>query len=257
MSRRAGRGRVIACAAGLLLALPAQAQPPTIAAAANQQAAMQALAAAYGTRTQPAPRLVFGASGKLAAQVRSGAPFDLYCAADGAYPAQLIADGLALPPVAVFAQGRLIWWSRDRALARTPLARLDPAAIGRIAIANPRHAPYGARAEEALRRAGLWPALQSRLVIGENVGQAAHFAASGAADAALLARSQLHSAQLAGGHWSEVDPALHAPLPQACVVIRAGRAAPQARAFLAWLQGAQARRILAGHGFDAPGGETR
>ena len=163
-------------------------EAPVLAVAANMEFAVAEIAAAFTAATGSALRLTAGSTGNFARQIRAGAPFQMLLAADDETPLALAHDGLTKGEGAVYAVGRL-------ALAAPAGSPLDPAEglagvarllsegrITRFAIANPEHAPYGRRAEEALRAAGLWEGLQPFLVLGENVTQAAQFALSGSAE---------------------------------------------------------------------------
>lgn len=196
--------------------------------------------------------VIYGASGKLATQIRHGAPFDVFLSADIAFPRALVDDGFAVGPVRRYGVGRLVLWSRDAALAATPLAELPRvAALRKFAIANPRHAPYGQRAAEALRHAGAWDALQGKLVLGENVAQTAQFVDSGAADAGLIALSIALAPGLAGrGHWTLVPADAHAPLEQGHVITTRGAAQPLAAAFVAHLDTPAAQALMRRYGFE-------
>jgi len=196
-----------------------------------------------------------GSSGNFFAQIRNGAPFDLFLSADMNYPKELIKVGAAEESsLFQYAVGRLALWAVKTNLALTNglLALRDPA-VKRVAIANPEHAPYGRAAREALRHAGLWEALQPRLVLGENISQTAQFVQTGNADAGLVALSLVLSPRLANvGRWVEVPPNTYPPLEQGAVLTRRGRDNPSARAYLKFLQSGQAREIFDRYGFRLP-----
>lgn len=193
-----------------------------------------------------------GSSGNFFAQIQNGAPFDLFLSADMSYPKELIKAGAAeessLYPYAV---GRLALWTANTNLSLTNglFALRDPA-FKRIAIANPEHAPYGRAARAALQRAGLWDALQPRIVLGENISQTAQFVQTGHADAGIVALSLVLSPKLAKvGHWVAVPPDSHPPLEQGAVLTRRGKDNSAARAYLKFLQSGQAREIFDRYGF--------
>lgn len=214
--------RSLCLLAGLLLAGAASAGQLTVAAAADLKFALDEIVATY-QKVHPQDRIqvVYGSSGKFHTQIQQGAPYDLYFSADIAYPQALVRDGHALGPVRPYAFGRIVLWSRTRDASRMTLASLADPAIRRIAIANPKHAPYGKRAEEALRAAGLWQQVQPKLVFGENVAQTAQFVQTGNADVGIIALSLALNPVLAreGGHWT-IPERLHAPLEQGYVITR-------------------------------------
>jgi molybdate transport system substrate-binding protein len=240
------------------LAPPARAAPErrlSVAAAANLKPAMEELAAAFEAAT---PRvgvtITAGASGAFFAQIRSGAPFDLFFSADRDYPRKLVAEGLGGPEV-VYAIGKLVVWtppgSRAGAGGAGLRALADPA-VKRIAIANPAIAPYGRAAVAALEAAGIHAAVKDRLVFGQSVAQAAQFAASGAADAALIPLSLALTPALAGGETSPVPPGSHPLLEQSALVLAGAAERPLAEAFLAFVTGPAGRAILLRSGYDVP-----
>lgn len=199
----------------------------------------------------------YGASGSLVAQISQGAPFDVFLSADESLARELVTRGLAdQRSLFRYARGHLALWA-PRAL---PLdlpslglrALLDPA-VRRVAIANPRHAPYGRAAVAALSASQLDSAVEPKLVIGENVAQAMQMAQSGAADAALVSLSLTHAPGLASSGQRYVVPGgLHPPIEQGAVVLRRAADLPSAEAFAAYLRSAPARAIFARHGFDPP-----
>lgn len=240
---------------------PAPAGAPrhvTLAAAADLRFAMDQVVAAYRQK-HPADRIdvVYGSSGKLLTQIEQGAPFDLFFSADSAYPQQLVAQGKAGGPPVPYAVGRIVLWSASLDMKSVKVADLAEPRFGRIAIANPQHAPYGKRAEQALRAAGIWEQLQPRLVYGENIGQAAQFAQSGNARVGIIAQSLALAPAMAGGSYVAVPPSMYQPLQQSFVPTRRGAANPMAREFAQFVQGAAARAILARYGFAVPAAADR
>ncbi len=229
--------------------------PLTVAAAANLKPAVSELARAFGEERPDAEvRVTFGASGAFYAQLLSGAPYDLFLSADREYPAKLVAAGRATEEV-VYALGRLAVWIASPApdAGADPLAALARPSIRRVAIANPRVAPYGRAAESLLRAAGRYGAVSPKLVLGESVGQAAQLAHAGAVDAAILPVSLAQDPALAAaGRTFPVPDALQPRLEQAAVLIRGAPAAELARAFLAFVRSPAGRAILARHGYGLP-----
>lgn len=226
------------------------AAPLTIAAASSLRPALDAIIADY--RRQPGSErvdVVYGSTGKLTTQIRHGAPFALLLAADLQHPQWLVDAGIASPPVRTFARGRLAIWTLE-APAASLQALADPR-WHRIAIANPRHAPYGQQAREALHGAGVLAAVESRLVSGENVGQAAQLVASGAADAGIVALSLRHGDAARTGHWLPIDPTLHRPLAHGIVLTRLGADDARAMALFDYLLSPPAQARFAAAGFSA------
>jgi molybdate transport system substrate-binding protein len=244
--------RSLALLLGLVAALHSRAGEITVAAAADLQSALQEVAASFRA-AHPADKveLVFGASGKLAAQLRNGAPFDLFFSADIAYPRQLQEQGIAASAPKLYAVGHLVLWSLKPELARLPLKELPNSPLLRkLAIANPEHAPYGRRAKEALVHEGVWDAMAPKLVLGENIAHTAQFVDSGAADAGIVALSLVLSPALAGkGAWTPIPADWHAPLEQGFIVSMRAKSNPLAAAFAAHMDAPATRQIMKRYGF--------
>ncbi|SET18068.1 molybdate ABC transporter substrate-binding protein [Oceanicella actignis] len=235
-----------------------QADPEALVAAASDlQFAFPELAAAFAAEGRGRVRAVFGSTGNFARQLRQGAPYELFMAADESFVRALARDGVLPDEGAPYAEGRLALLVRrggplaaDGALEELAAA-LREGRVRRFAIANPEHAPYGMRARDALRAAGLWEALQPVLVMGENVAQAAQFVASGAAQGGVAALSLAMSPRIARQvDHAPIPPHMHPPLIQRMALTR--RAGPAARAFFAFVRSERGRRILAAHGFAPP-----
>jgi molybdate transport system substrate-binding protein len=241
-------------------AQPLPADQPIVAAAADLQFALQEVAAAFHTDTGATVRLTFGSSGNFARQIRQGAPFQLYLSADESYVYDLARDGLTRDDGTLYAIGRIVLIARHDSPLRPDAALENLAAalaegrISRFAIANPEHAPYGKRAEEALRHRGLWEALEPKLVMGENVSQAAQFAVSANAEGGIVAYSLALSERVSAHAAYALIPAeWHSPLRQRMVLVK--RAGPVAERFYDYLQQPAARTILRRYGFALPGEE--
>ena len=186
-----------------------------------------------------------GSSGRLAQQIERGAPVDLFASADASYLDELSADGLVNAATrTIFARDRLAIWSREDEPSHV-VSLADLAADARIAIANPRHAPFGVAARSALQRTTLWDQLQPQLIIAENVRQALHYAESGNVDAALVSAGL---ASHAAGHWQLVPQDLYEPVEQTIAVLRAARFPTEARRFIEFLKSLEARAVLNDHG---------
>ena len=237
-----------------LLVAPLRAEQLTIAAASDLRFAMEEVVGLF-RRQQPADRIdvVYGSSGKFVAQIGQGAPYDLFFSADSRYPQQLVEAGLAGSAVKPYALGRLVLWSKDVDAAALSLQDLADPRFRHIAIANPQHAPYGQRAEEALRAAGVWEAVESRLVLGENIAQAAQFVETGAADIGIIALALARNPALAAtGSHALISDSLHSPLLQAFVITKRAEHKPLAAAFAAFLDTPAIIALLQQHGFALP-----
>jgi molybdate transport system substrate-binding protein len=238
-----------------LLATGAQAETITIAAAADLKFAMDEIVASFeATHPRDHVEVVYGSSGKFHAQIQQGAPYDLYFSADIEYPRRLAAAGFAASEVTPYGVGRLVLWSASLDATRMNFASLADPAISRIAIANPRHAPYGKRAEEALRASGLWAKVEPRLVFGENIAQTAQFVETGNAQVGILALSLAVHPKLAakGGYWLVPD-SLHEPLEQGYIVTKRAHGNALARRFADFMNSATAGAVMTRHGFELPG----
>jgi molybdate transport system substrate-binding protein len=222
-----------------------------IAAAADLKYALDEIVTAFRQdNPQAVIEVVYGSSGRISTQIRQGAPYDLFFSADIEYPRLLQRDGFAGSDVRRYAFGRLVLWSRSRQLNLKDLA--GPT-IKRIAIANPRHAPYGKRAEQALRAAGVWEAVKDKLVLGESVAQAAQFVESGSADVGIVALSLALAPALAGkGAHAPVADKLYEPLEQGFIVTRRAAGNALARAFAGYIETRAAREIMTRYGFSLP-----
>ncbi len=245
--------------AGLLLLLllaggRAFAGEVRIAVAANFSAAARVLADTFASDAQHRVRLSIGATGQLYAQIAQGAPFDVFLAADRARPRQALAAGLAVAGSGfTYAVGRLALYSASPDLVRDA-AVLRGDAFTRLAIANPATAPYGAAALEVLARLGLAASLGPRLVRGNSVAQVYQFVATGNAELGFVAHAQI-AAHAHGSRWL-VPAALHAPIAQDAVLLTAARDSDAAHAFLEFLRGDEARRVIVAHGYAVPAEEA-
>ncbi|HEX9110164.1 MAG TPA: molybdate ABC transporter substrate-binding protein [Terriglobales bacterium] len=246
----------------LLFLCPAVfAQEITVAAAADMNAVLPELAARYTKQTGHVVKLSFGSSGNLTNQIRNGAPFDLFFSADEEYPKQLVANGLAVQDSLYrYAVGRLVLWiPSESALDLQKLgmqALLDPS-VKKIAIANPQHAPYGRAAEAALRHFGIYDQVAAKLVLGENVAQAAQFVESGNAQAGLIALSHaLAPAMKDKGRYWTVPLESYPTLNQAAVVLSRSKRPDAAQEFLKFVRSSENVSLLNNFGFSLPA-ETR
>lgn len=243
-----------ACGAGA-----AETTTVRVAAAADLKFALDEVAAVVD-REHPGLELVvsYGSSGTFLQQIANGAPYDLYLSADLAYPRRLVADGLAdegdLFPYAV---GRLVLWTSDpsRVDVDSGLAVLAQEQVRKVSVANPEHAPYGGAAMAALDSAGVTDAVRPKLVLGENVAQAAEFVQNGGADVGIVAKSLVLSPPLRDvGRWVDVPLDAFPRLEQGGVVLSRASDVDAARAVRDTLLGRDGRAVLARYGFDLPEG---
>lgn len=239
----------------LLLALPGHAQTLRIAAAADLQPVLPKLLAEYQRSSGVEAETSYEASATLTTQILNGAPYDLFLAANRAFPQRVVDAGLAVEPQPVtYAQGILVLWARNGA-SPMPLTMniLTSPAVHRIAVANPAHAPYGAAALAALHSLQLYAAVQSNLVFAENIVQAAQFAQSGNADCALISKTLAITPSLSQtGHFVPVPANVYPPLEQGAVVLRHATYQDAAQKFLNYLLSPAGRAMLAASGLDAP-----
>lgn len=243
----------------LLLAVSssfAEADEIRVAAASDLNFAFQEIATGFEKQSGHSLRVSYGSSGNFFAQIQSGAPFDVFFSADAEYPRKLEAENLAQKgSLYVYAIGRIVIWAPRGSLELDKegmRALLDPA-IRKIAIANPRHAPYGRAAVAALKHSGIYEQVESRLVFGENVAQAAQFVESGNAQAGIIALSLASAPQMKdrGEGWLVPEEA-HPRLEQAAVITRGARSPQAARALLDYLRSAEGQTILKRYGFQLP-----
>lgn len=242
----------------LVCAAPSWAEAPAVAAAADLQFALEEVHQQFKADTGQSLRLVFGSSGNFYRQISEGAPFQLFFSADEEYVQKLHEAGKTEDEGALYAVGRIVLMVPNGSPLRADEqlsdlhAALADGRLKKFAIANPEHAPYGRRAEEALKHAGLWAGIKDKLVLGENVAQAAQFATSANAQGGIIAYSLVLSPNLAKrGQFALIPSEWHEPLKQRMVLIKDADAT--SRAFYRYLQEPAARAILARYGFVLPG----
>ena len=230
---------------------------PLVAAASDLQFALDEIVAAFERDSGIAVRVTYGSSGNFARQIAQGAPFELFLSADEAYVAALVDRGLTRDRGELYAIGRIVIFAphgsplQPDARLEGFAARIASGRAGRLAIANPEHAPYGRAAEQALRALGLWEAVRPHLLFGENVAQAAQFASSGNADGGIIAHSLALAPTLRSrGTFALLPESLHAPLRQRMVLLE--RASPGAARLYEFLRSPAGRAILERHGFVLP-----
>lgn len=261
------KGLVALCVASLLLCSgimsvqAASRDVPAIAAASNIKFALDEIARQFTQDTDKKVRISYGSSGNFVAQIKHGAPFQMFMSADEKYTHQLALSGETVDEGVLYAVGRLA----IAAPKSSPL-ELDPELSGlksllksgqmqRFAIANPDHAPYGERARELLQNMGLWASIEPQLIYGENVSQAAQFVVSGSTQGGIIALSLAIAPQFKKmGHYQALPAELHAPLYQRMVLTK--KAGATAKAFYAYLQTETAREVFIEFGFGLPDSST-
>jgi molybdate transport system substrate-binding protein len=233
-----------------------RAEEITIAAASDLNFAFKELVSEYETASGNQVKLTFGSSGNFFAQIQNGAPFDLYFSADISYPKKLEEAGLIVPgSLYRYAIGRIVLWTRRESPldVNQGFAALRQPSVRIIAIANPRHAPYGRAAVAAMEHFKVHDTVKDRLVLGENVSQTAQFVESGAADIGIIALSlALAPAMSTKGTYWEIPPEAHSPLEQGAVIVKASKRADSAKQFLEFVKSRQGLAIMKRYGFVAP-----
>jgi molybdate transport system substrate-binding protein len=242
----------------VLLTPPLKAQPvATVAAASDLKFAVEEVARSFTAKTGHQLRLIFGSSGNFYAQILQGAPFHLFMSADESFVFKLAEAQKTLDRGKLYAYGRIGLIVPEGSPVKVDgelkglAAAIDAGHVKRFAIANPVHAPYGAKAQEALKHAGLWQKIEPLLVFGENVSQAAQFATSGSAQGGIIAYSLALAPQVAKlGEFALIPESWHQPLAQRMVLMR--QAPESARAFYEYLSQPEAQSIMTRYGFVMP-----
>jgi molybdate transport system substrate-binding protein len=230
----------------------ARAAEVRVAVASNFAAPMQKLAQAFQQDTGHQAVLSIGSTGNFYAQIKHGAPFDVLLAADDDTPRKLEREGLGVAGTRfTYATGRLVLWSKQAALVDEQGAVLRHGAYQRLAVANPKLAPYGAAAIESLSSLGLLPAVQSKFVQGENIAQTFQFVATGNAELGFVALSQVY----VGGKWLPgsawvVPHHLHAPIRQDAIGLTKGLGNPAVQSLLTYLRSDKAMSIIRSFGYE-------
>jgi molybdate transport system substrate-binding protein len=233
-------------------ALPSPERELVVFAASDLQFVLEEMASAFALAGHPKPTISFGSTGTLTQQIENGAPADVFFAADEAYLIGLEQKGLVLSGTRqLYAIGRIVLVERTGLPPLRSMSDLARSDVGRVAIANPDHAPYGRAARDAMMRVGLWSTIQTRLVLGENVSQAFQFVRTGNADAGVVALSLVIGTP--GTRYSIIDAALHDPIAQSAGVIARTRQPGAASDFLTFVNGPLGRPIMKKFGFTLPG----
>ena len=245
--------RLLALTAALAFTTLARADVVQVAVAANFTAPARALAEVFARTTGHEARLSFGATGAFYTQIKNGAPFDVLLAADNERPARLEKEGDTVPGSRfTYATGQLVLWSAKPGFVDDQGAVLKGGHFGKIAIANPKNAPYGAAAVEAMEKLGLAATLQPKLVTGESIGQTYNFIATGNAELGFVALAQvLDGGKLKSGSMWVVPAQYHAPIIQDAVILKRAANNPAAKAWMELLKTPQSKALIRSYGYEA------
>ena len=235
----------------LIAAGTAHADEVQVAVAANFAAPMKAIAARFEQETGHKVLSTVGATGKFYAQIKNGAPFEILLAADDDTPARLEKEGVGVAGSRfTYAIGKLVLWSAQPGLVDDKGDILKKPSYDHLAIANPKLAPYGAAAVEAMKKLNVYGAIEPKLVVGESIAQAQQFVASGAAPLGFVAMSQVfEGGTLKSGSAWVVPAGLYSPIRQDAIALDKGRNKPAVAAFLAWLKSDAAKVIIRSYGY--------
>ena len=239
-------------ALGVIFSLPIKAENLTIAAAADLKYAMEEMVSDFKKRNPTANvETTYGSSGKIFTQIQQGAPFDMFFSADLHYPKELYKNGFASTEAKFLALGRIVLWSSSLDTSKITLQSLPTnTSIKNIAIANPKHAPYGKRAEEALKATGVWDGLQGKFVFGENISQTAQFALTGNAQVGIIALALALNPEMSSrGNYTLIPDNLHSPLEQGFVILSRAKDNKTAKLFADYTATKSAKAILTKYGF--------
>ncbi len=233
----------------------AAAAETSVAVATNFLAPMKQLAQTFEQETGHKLKLSFASSGKLFAQIRHGAPYDLFFSADAEKPQRLVEAGSASAEYHfTYAIGRLALWSNKHHESPLPPEQIKLGDYRKLAIANPKHAPYGRAAKETLMTLKLYEQVRTKLVVGENIGQAYQFIGSGNAELGFVALSQLKQGKNkshASSYWV-VPEQMHQPIVQDAVLLKRGSSNAAAHEFLRFIRSDQAKTVLEAYGYRVP-----
>lgn len=246
--------RVLPFALSLLAAIasPAMAAEVHVAVAANFTAPVQAIAAEFEKDTGNKVVASFGATGQFYAQIRNGAPFDVFLAADDSTPAKLEAEKAIVPGSRfTYATGKLALWSAKEGYVDDKGEVLKKNDYAHLSIANPKTAPYGLAATQVLATLGLTPTVASKIVEGQSISQAYQFISSGNAELGFIALSQIYKdGKISGGSAWIVPGELHEPIRQDAVILDKGKDNPVAKQFVDYLKGPKAAVVIKAYGYE-------
>jgi molybdate transport system substrate-binding protein len=234
----------------LLAALPAHADELSVAVAANFTAPMKLIAAEFEKDSGHKVVASFGSTGKVYAQIKNGAPFEVLLTADDQTPLKLVKEGAAVAGTAfTYAVGKLVLWSAKPGLVDGAGAVLKSGGFEHLSVADPKLAPYGAAGVDTMKALGVYESLQAKVVTAENIAQAFQFVSSGNAELGFVALSQVQKdGKIAGSFWL-VPANLYSPIRQDAVILEKGKGKPAAEALMKYLQGDKAKAIIKSFGY--------
>ncbi|SAK77404.1 molybdenum ABC transporter, periplasmic molybdate-binding protein [Caballeronia fortuita] len=243
---------LIAGAAAIMAATPALAGEVQVAVAANFTAPVQAIAADFEKDTGNKVIASFGATGQFYAQIKNGAPFEVFLAADDTTPAKLDSEGATVPGSRfTYATGALALWSAKDGYVDDKGEVLKKNAFDHIAIANPKAAPYGLAGYQTLDKLGLTAEIKPKVVEGQNISQTQQFVATGNAELGFVALSQIYkNGKITSGSAWLVPANLHEPIRQDAVILDKGRDNPVAKQFVEYLKGPKAAEVIKSYGYQ-------
>ncbi|WP_296806749.1 molybdate ABC transporter substrate-binding protein [Thiocapsa sp.] len=231
---------------------PAQADDIQVAVAANFTAPMKEITAAFEKETGHVVKAAYGSTGKFYAQIKNGAPFEVFIAADDTTPTKLVDEGAAVSGTQfTYAVGSLVLWSSKPEFVDSDGTVLKSGDFNKVAIANPKTAPYGAAAIEVMTGLGLLEQVQPKFVTGENIAQTFQFVSTGNADLGFVALSQImEKGKITGGSAWMIPGTLHKPIRQDAVVLSPGKDKPAVDALMEYLKGDEAQAIIKSFGYE-------
>ncbi|BBI99720.1 molybdate ABC transporter substrate-binding protein [Ferrigenium kumadai] len=237
-----------------LMSSPVCAGEVRAAVASNFSAPMERLVALFQQESGHTVKVSLGSSGKFYSQIKGGVPFDVFLSADEAIPKRLVQEGMAVGDSRlVYAVGRLVLWSAQPGFVDAKGAVLYKGGYNKLAIADPRLAPYGMAARETLEKLTMWNAIQGKLVKGENITQTYQFIATENAELGFIALSQvMRDGQMTAGSWWLVPPELHKPIRQSAVLLSGAKDQSASRAFLMFLKSEKAAAVMRSFGYELP-----
>jgi len=243
--------QTVALLVAILTPFSTRAETVSVAVASNFTAPMKAIVAEFEKSTGHHAQLSFGSSGKFFAQIRHGAPFDVFLSADDQKPAKLEAAGMSVPDSRfTYALGTIVLWSARPGFVDAQGAVLKSGDFQHLALANPKLAPYGEAAREVMQKRGVWSSLRRKLVLGENIAQTYQFVASGNAGLGFVALSQvMQDGHIQAGSAWIVPATLYSPIRQDAVLLNRGKHNAAAKALLDYLKSAPARAIIRSYGY--------
>jgi molybdate transport system substrate-binding protein len=226
------------------------AQNLRLAVAANLQGVIKVLAADFKKKTGVEVEPIIGSSGNLSTQIKNGAPFDVFLSADMSFPEELYKDGFATRIPDVYAYGSLVICSTQDIGFENWERTLMSARIKKIAIANPKIAPYGKAAEEALTQKGIWNEVQSKIVFGESIAQVNTYITTSVTDVGFTTQSFVKDSEgKTKLYWRAIDPKCYTPIKQGMVIVKATKETANAEKFYKYMLGADAKKILKEYGY--------